>query len=363
MPEDTCLIFHDAVRPLVSSQIISSVIASLNEYDAVDVAIPSADTIIQTDKNGKIIEKNPNRKILYRGQTPQGFRLKTIKKAYEYAMQDSNFQVTDDCGVVHKYLPDVAIAVVPGAEKNIKLTYPEDIYLLDKLFQIHALSINDNFDTTLLQNKVLVVFGGNSGIGAEIIHIAEEAGAKCYALSRSLDNVNIADHIQVEIALKRIHSDEGHIDFVVNTAALLRKEPLLSMSHETIRETIDTNYYGTVNVALASHPYLKETHGQLLFFTSSSYTRGRAFYSLYSSTKAAVVNLVQALAEEWERDRISINCINPERTKTPMRVANFGIEDETTLLKSKDVAKVSLAAMLSGITDQVVDVKVRDFVK
>lgn len=49
-------------------------------------------------------------------------------------------------------------------------------------------------------------------------------------------------------------------------------------------------------------------------------------YSLYSSSKAAIVNLVQALSEEWKSYNIKINCINPERTKTPMRIQNFGIE-------------------------------------
>ena len=57
--------------------------------------------------------------------------------------------------------------------------------------------------------------------------------------------------------------------------------------------------------------YLAETKGQLLLFTSSSHTRGRAGYSLYSCTKAAVVNLTQALAEEWEPLGIRVNCIMP----------------------------------------------------
>ena len=48
------LVFHDAVRPLVSSQIIDKTIEALKHYEAVDVAIPSADTIIEVDEQNAI---------------------------------------------------------------------------------------------------------------------------------------------------------------------------------------------------------------------------------------------------------------------------------------------------------------------
>ena len=82
-------------------------------------------------------------------------------------------------------------------------------------------------------------------------------------------------------------------------------------------------------------------------------------YRLYSSSKAAIVNFVQALSEEWQDSGIRINCINPERTKTPMRERNFGIEPEDTLLKSSVVASVSVNTIFSSLTGEVVDVKKR----
>ena len=114
---------------------------------------------------------------------------------------------------------------------------------------------------------------------------------------------------------------------------------------------------GTVNVALEAYPYLKKTHGKLVFFTSSSYTRGRAFYSIYSSTKAAIVNFVQAIAQEWDADGICVNCINPERTKTPMRQRNFGVEPDETLLKAEQVAVATAQTLASDYTGQVIDVR------
>lgn len=350
------LIFHDAVRPLISDRIINDTVAALEKYNAVDVAIPAVDTIISTE--GDFIDAIPERSKLRRGQTPQGFKLDTIKKAYKQALQDPSFKSTDDCGVVLKYLPEEKIYVVKGEEVNMKLTYKEDSYLLDKLFQLRSFAFaGQDIPLEQLQGKVLVVFGGSYGIGAEIARIAGEHGAKVYCFSRSLNGVDISSAENVRNSLEKVAVEGGQIDFVVNTAAILLKEPLNSMDYQAIRKMVEVNYLGMVNVAMESFSYLKKSQGQLLFYTSSSYTRGRAFYSIYSSTKAAVVNFVQAIAQEWEGAGVRVNCINPERTKTPMRVKNFGVEDETTLLKAEEVARESIKTLLSDFTGQVVDVK------
>jgi 2-C-methyl-D-erythritol 4-phosphate cytidylyltransferase len=75
----------------------------------------------------------PSRATLRRFQTPQGFRLGTIRKAYELATADPGFAATDDCGVVHRYLPDVPIPVVAGSERNLKVTHPLDIAIAEHL--------------------------------------------------------------------------------------------------------------------------------------------------------------------------------------------------------------------------------------
>ena len=342
---------------MVSKRIIDETISALENFKAVDVAIPSADTIIKLDKTKQYIDDIPKREFLNRGQTPQGFKYGTISKAYELALEDPNMQTTDDCGIVKKYLPETKVYVVKGEEQNVKLTYPEDIYVLDKLFQIKCTQPDVDVNFENFKNKVMVVFGGNSGIGLDMVKIAESFGARCYAFSRSSTNTDISDINDVRFALQNVYNKEEHIDYVVNSAAILNKEPIMHLLKNTIEQIIDINYKGMVNVTVAAHKYVEESKGQILHFTSSSYTRGRANYALYSSTKSAVVNFVQAIAEEWLKDGIRINCINPQRTKTPMRTSNFGIEPEGTLLKSEDVAKVSLKTLLSDFSGEVVDIK------
>ena len=117
------------------------------------------------------------------------------------------------------------------------------------------------------------------------------------------------------VLLMPLLCQRGRIDYVIDTASVLYKEPLVHMDYNHIADAIDINYRGMVNVAKEAFAYLEKSHGQLVFYTSSSYTRGRMDYSIYSSTKCATVNFVQALAEEWATFNIRVNCINPERTK------------------------------------------------
>ena len=349
------LIFHDAVRPLISQRIIDDVIDALKSYNAVDVAILSADTIIEVENEQ--IKNIPDRSALMRGQTPQGFKLHTIKLAYEIALKDPFLKTTDDCSIVKKYLPDEKIYIVVGDNSNMKLTYKEDVFMFDKLFQLRSQMLKPGISLDLLNGKVIVVFGGNSGIGKDIVEVSKTFGAKSYAFSRTLNNVDIVNMVDVVNALQSVFSIEKRIDYVVNTAAVLSKEPLMHMDTVRVKGVVNTNFIGMVNVSMASFQYLKESQGHLLLFTSSSYTRGRAFYSLYSATKAAVVNFVQAIAQEWDPFSIRINCINPERTKTPMRTKNFGIEPEGSLLNSLEVSNIALKILTSKFSGQIIDVK------
>lgn len=351
---DSFVLIHDAVRPFVSSRIITEVVERLEDYEAVDVAIPSADTIIKV-KDDLIVEI-PDRQQLMLGQTPQGFRTSIIKKAYEI-FEKNPVKVTDDCGLVVKYNLG-KVYVVQGERFNIKITYQEDLYYADKIFQVRSSEITKSDETLLpeLKDKVLIVFGGSRGIGKEICDLAKNYGAIVYNFSRK-NGCDVSSYHEVRKVLEEVYQTEGHINYVVNTAALLKIGTLESRDYDSIMSEIMTNYVGTIIVAKESFPYLCETKGALLLFTSSSYTRGRGLYSIYSSTKAAVVNFMQALSEEWAPFGCRVNVINPERTNTEMRRENFGLEDPNTLLDPKKVAEVSLMVLLSDFTGQVIDIR------
>lgn len=126
---DDLLLIHDAVRPLVSEAIISRCIHALEEYEAIGVAMPSTDTIVRVDENDCIVETLP-RVVLRNMQTPQGFRQRVLRQAFDLGLADPNFAPTDDCGVVRTYLPHVPIKIVEGEATNIKITYPKDLEMI-----------------------------------------------------------------------------------------------------------------------------------------------------------------------------------------------------------------------------------------
>ena len=126
------LLLHDAARPFVSQRIIADVCQALETHQAVTVAVPSTDTLykVQSDKGqsdkGMFLEEVLDRLYVWRAQTPQAFHLGTIAEAFRKAMEEGQIAATDDIGIVHRYMTDVPVFIVPGEERNRKITYQED---------------------------------------------------------------------------------------------------------------------------------------------------------------------------------------------------------------------------------------------
>jgi 2-C-methyl-D-erythritol 4-phosphate cytidylyltransferase len=362
--EEVKVVIHDAVRPFVDENIVMRCVNALDEYEAVDVCIKSADTIVGIDSEG-IIDKMPTRDVLRRGQTPQSFLLSTITKAYELGLKDPNFKATDDCRVVFEYTPEVKIKVVDGTDENMKITEPLDIQIADKLFQLRTESFDQGVSACVdeklgkgLSGKNIVVLGGTYGIGLETAELAESYGANVHIFSRTVTGTDISDARTVKKALKSV-GDNVKIDAIIITAGILTFDRLADLGLDSIKQTVDINLLGPLQTAAVAYPYLAASNGSLILFTSSSYTRGRANYAAYSATKAGVVNLTQALADEWADDNIRVNCINPQRTATPLRTRAFGDEPPETLLDPKTVALVTLKTLVSDLTGQIVDVTLK----
>ena len=139
------ILLHDAARPFVSQAIIANVCRALETHEAVTVAVPATDTmyvVTQTPnpqpancntqplplrEDGRLIHSIPPRDTLMRAQTPQAFRMPLIARAYTLALQDPALQATDDCGILHRYLPTEPIHIVAGEETNRKITFKEDL--------------------------------------------------------------------------------------------------------------------------------------------------------------------------------------------------------------------------------------------
>ena len=128
-PPAVRILIHDAVRPGVSLSLIGRVCAALRSHAVANVVLPVVDTLIEVDADCRMCHV-PDRALLRRVQTPQGFHAPVLFEAYRRALADPDFRATDDCSVVFRYCPEIDIALVPGEERNLKLTYPEDLTVL-----------------------------------------------------------------------------------------------------------------------------------------------------------------------------------------------------------------------------------------
>lgn len=116
------VLVHDGARPFLKEKYISEILDILDIESGAVLAVKSKDTI-KVIEDG-YIKKTLNRDSLINVQTPQGFRKKTILKAYKNGMTN-NLSATDDSSLVEKI--GVKVKVVYGEYTNIKITTPEDI--------------------------------------------------------------------------------------------------------------------------------------------------------------------------------------------------------------------------------------------
>jgi 2-C-methyl-D-erythritol 4-phosphate cytidylyltransferase len=132
--EDLVLI-HDAVRPLLSQEIISNNIATCKAYGYAITGIQCREAILES-ADGFASKKSIPRDTLIRTQTPQTFRLKNIIDAHESAKRKGIVNSVASCTLIAELDEDIEMHIVPGSEKNIKITSVEDLEILKALMHM-----------------------------------------------------------------------------------------------------------------------------------------------------------------------------------------------------------------------------------
>ena len=342
-PEDTdYVIIHDAVRPLVSSDVIDRCIEALDKgHVAVATVIPSADTLVVMD--GSIIEDIPDRSKIKRSQTPQAFHFQTLREAHLKTTQTNS---TDDVRPVFEL--DHECIAVDGDPLNMKVTTIADLYSIERLSQIVKPKVLKQFD---FSGKIAVVFGGTSGIGKATADLLEKSGASVTRCGRKKCDVRNANDIE------KLFDSLGHIDIIVNSAGILIPKKLVNTTAETIDDVLSTNLTGAINICRLAVRYMKNG-GHIVNVGSSSAYRGRAGYSVYSASKAALANFSQAIAQEFAEYGICVNTVSPPRTNTRLYLNLYPDVDPSTLFDPKDAARVICSYCTGLETGNVVDLKI-----
>ncbi len=128
-PKETKIfLVHDAVRPLLSSDLIIKVIKNLEGYSAVVPAIPVRDALIKVKDT--FLEHSLLREGIYLVQTPQAIRADILKTTLTQAIREG-LEFLDEGSLVHHF--GYKVKIIEGSPLNIKITYPEDLLLAEKL--------------------------------------------------------------------------------------------------------------------------------------------------------------------------------------------------------------------------------------
>jgi len=205
-----------------------------------------------------------------------------------------------------------------------------------------------------LAGRIALVTGGARGIGAGIatrlsregarviIADIDEAEAKAFAGSLSgatAHAVDIADTASVDRLMEDTRKAHGHLDILVNNAAILDATPLAQLTLERYRKVIGINMNGALHITMAALPLLRGTGkgGRILNIASIMGVRGSRDSLAYSTAKGGVVNMTRCLACDLAPDGITVNAICPGFIDTRMALLPDGSGHEHDTDWFKDI--------------------------
>ena len=180
-----------------------------------------------------------------------------------------------------------------------------------------------------MANKIVVVTGGNSGIGKYTAEAFVKKGCTVYDLSRrEIKNEGIAhistdvtDEKQVENAIGKIIDEQGRIDILINCAGFGISGAVEFTDLAEAKKQFDVNFFGTVNVTKAVIPHMRKTTGRIVNISSVAAVAHIPFQTYYSASKAAIESYTCALANEVRPFGISVTSIQPGDICTPFTQA------------------------------------------
>lgn len=125
---------HDGARPCVDEDMLARLSVTVQEFGTAVAGVLSKDTIKIVNSNG-IVESTPDRSRLWQVQTPQVFKTSELVQAYDRLMSAHNIgNITDDA-MVMEHFGDLQVHMAEGNYCNIKVTTPEDIFLVKNFFE------------------------------------------------------------------------------------------------------------------------------------------------------------------------------------------------------------------------------------
>jgi NAD(P)-dependent dehydrogenase (short-subunit alcohol dehydrogenase family) len=204
-----------------------------------------------------------------------------------------------------------------------------------------------------LSDRTVLVTGANRGLGATLVEVALEAGARrVYASARDPEEVTVTDERVVPLRLDVTYAEQaeaaaratGDVDLVVSNAGITCQVPILAApSTDDFRRTMEVNYFGTMSVVRAFADQLRRRPGGLVLILSVAAVSLSRSAPAYSASKAATLMLASSVREELRADGVGVTVSLPGWIDTEM-AAGLAAEKATP----REVAERSLVGHLSG---------------
>jgi len=181
-------------------------------------------------------------------------------------------------------------------------------------------------------SRVVLVTGGNRGIGLAIAQAFVAAGDRVAITARSGElpeelagsdvlvvRADVTDSASIDAAFDRIEADLGPVEVVVANAGITRDGLILRMSDDDIAAVLDTNLVGAIRVARrAAKGMVRQRRGRLVFVSSVVGLLGSAGQVNYAASKAGLVGVARSLARELGSRGITANVVTPGFVDTDM---------------------------------------------
>ena len=186
-----------------------------------------------------------------------------------------------------------------------------------------------------MQKNILVI-GGNSLIGQEVIKLSNSEGDNVIATSRSTIDLPLKNFIQLDPNedLSGLDALPDSIDALLYCPGSISLKSIQRMDISDIREDFRINFEGAFNIIKKVLPNLKKDNGaSVVFISSVAANSGMTFHSSIATSKAALEGFARSLASELA-PRVAINCVAPSLTNTPM--AEHLLDNEKKLQSSQE---------------------------
>lgn len=212
-------------------------------------------------------------------------------------------------------------------------------------------------------NKIVIITGASSGIGAEAVRVFARAGAHVVLAARDEEKLahivrdipgqhlvvptDITDRMAIEALVAATVATFGRIDVIVHNAGVGLAAPVAELSEEAFQRALAVDLFGPMLLTQAALPIMRQQRrGQLIYISSVVGLRALPYLGGYAAAKAALDRLIEALRVELRGSGIAVTLVRPGTTRTHFAEHRLGHGRERRRINARAATPAHVAAVI-----------------